>query len=638
MFRQIVKISVLAAALGFGAPILHVPGVTQEAYAFGHGGGFGGGGHFGGGGFGGFHGGGFGGFHGGFGGFHGGFGGFHGGFGGFHGGRFGGFHGGRFGGFHGGRFGAFHGGHFGGFHGGHFAGRHFGGAHGGHFAGRHFGGTRGGHFAGSHFGGAHGGRFAGSHFGGARGGRLGGHFAGAQGGRFAGGRLGNGGRFGQGTALAGNRMAGAAAFHGVQGFNSRGFNRNGFGNMQGWNRWGRNNWGEGWNNWGYGYGDWDGSVFWPFFYGDMMTYALWPYAYYNPFFFYGSDFLLSSIFWPGEDMCPFYDYYGYCSSYAYNDYGPYGGYGVYDGYYGDYGYNDYSPFDIYGYPLNAEGYTAYYHGHRHHRHHRHYARRHRVVPAVASAPANSAPANMEQTCGGLAPGVTDLPLGQIGRAIQATDAQKAILDQVQAASDQARAILSASCPAMAPLTPVGRLDDVVKRLQAMAQAVDIVRAPLTAFYNSLDDQQRAELAAVENHGRIRNRGVAVNQAPARDLAALCKQGAQSFTLVPVRRIEGIVKPTEHQEAAFDSLKAASTAAGSDLNASCPSTLPQTMTGRLEAVSMRLKALEQAANTVKPALKTFYASLSDEQKARFNIMGGMRAAAAPQSQNNPGAGP
>ncbi len=619
MLGRMAKIFTLAATLGFGAPVLLAPGVTGEAYAFGHGGGFGGGGHFGGGGFGGgghFGGGGFGGFHGG---------GFGGGFGGFHGGGFGGFRGGHFGGFHGGRFGGFHGGHFGGFHGGHFAGRHFGGTHGGHFAGRHFGGTHGGHFAGSHFGGAHGGRFGG-HF-------AGSHFGGAHGGRFGGGRLGNGARFGQGTAFAGNRMGGAA-FHGVQGFNSRGFNRNGFGNMQGWNRWGRNNWGQGWNNWGYGYGDWDGSVFWPFFYGDMMTYALWPYAYYNPFFFYGSDFLLSSIFWPGESMCPFYDYYGSCSSYAYNDYGPYGGYGAYGGYYGDYGYNDYSPFDVYGYPLNAQGYTAYYHGHRHHRHHRHYARRHRLGPAVASAPAT----NMAQTCNGLAPGVTDLPLDKIGRAIQATDAQKAVLDQVQAASDQARAILSASCPTTAPLTPVGRLDDVVKRLQAMAQAVDIVRAPLTAFYNSLDDQQKVELAAAESHGQTRNRGVAVDQAPARDLAALCKKGAQSFTVVPVRRIEGIVRPTEDQQAAFDTLKTASAAAGSGLGASCPSAPPQTMTGRLEAVSTRLQALEQAANTVKPALKTFYASLSDEQKARFNVMGGMRAAAAQQTQDNPGAGP
>ena len=623
MFRQIVKISVLAAALGFGAPILHVPGVTQEAYAFGHGGGFGGGGHFGGGGFGGFHGGGFGGFHGG------GFGGFHGGgFGGFHGGSFGAFHGGRFGGFHGGRFGAFHGGRFGGFHGGHFAGRHFGGAHGSHFAGRHFGGAHGSRFAGRHFAGTHGGRFAGTH-GGRFAGTHGGRFAGTHGGRFAGSQFGRGAGFGRGAAFAGNRLGRGAAFQGMRGFDPNGFNRNGFGNMQAWNRWGNQNWGRGWNNWGYGYGYWSGSVFWPYFYGDMMTFALWPYAYYNPLFFYGPDFLLTSILWPGPYSCPFYDYYGDCPYYAGGYYGGDDFYGPYNGYYG---YNDYSLFDVYDYPPNTMTYTAYYHGHRHHRHH---ARHHHLNPAVAGA-AVGAPANVAATCGGLAPGVTQLPISRIRRTIDATDAQIEMLDQVQAASDQANAILRASCPAAVPLTPVSRLDAVAKRLQAMMQAVDVVRGPLTTFYDSLDDQQKSELAASGRHGRTTGANVAVNQASAKDLAALCREQAQSFTLLPVQRIEEYLKPTADQRDAFDALKTASTTASSDLGASCPSAVPTSMAGRLDAISTRLLALEKATNVVKPALKTFYASLSDEQKARFNVIGGMSAAA--QNETKTGAGP
>jgi hypothetical protein len=35
---------------------------------------------------------------------------------------------------------------------------------------------------------------------------------------------------------------------------------------------------------------------------------------------------------------------------------------------------------------------------------------------------------------------------------------------------------------------------------------------------------------------------------------------------------------------------------------------------------RLQAMVDAANTVKPALEGFYASLSNEQKARFNRIG------------------
>jgi hypothetical protein len=34
---------------------------------------------------------------------------------------------------------------------------------------------------------------------------------------------------------------------------------------------------------------------------------------------------------------------------------------------------------------------------------------------------------------------------------------------------------------------------------------------------------------------------------------------------------------------------------------------------------RLNAMIQAVNTVRPALNIFYSSLSDEQKARFNVM-------------------
>jgi len=40
--------------------------------------------------------------------------------------------------------------------------------------------------------------------------------------------------------------------------------------------------------------------------------------------------------------------------------------------------------------------------------------------------------------------------------------------------------------------------------------------------------------------------------------------------------------------------------------------------RIDAVEMRLDAMVRAAKDVRPALDAFYATLSDEQKARFNI--------------------
>jgi hypothetical protein len=42
--------------------------------------------------------------------------------------------------------------------------------------------------------------------------------------------------------------------------------------------------------------------------------------------------------------------------------------------------------------------------------------------------------------------------------------------------------------------------------------------------------------------------------------------------------------------------------------------------RLDAVDARLTAMLSAVEIVRPALEEFYASLTDEQKARFNSWG------------------
>jgi hypothetical protein len=49
-------------------------------------------------------------------------------------------------------------------------------------------------------------------------------------------------------------------------------------------------------------------------------------------------------------------------------------------------------------------------------------------------------------------------------------------------------------------------------------------------------------------------------------------------------------------------------------------MPQTQVERLDAVATRLNAMVEAMNTVRPKLQAFYNALSDEQKAKFNIMG------------------
>ena len=52
--------------------------------------------------------------------------------------------------------------------------------------------------------------------------------------------------------------------------------------------------------------------------------------------------------------------------------------------------------------------------------------------------------------------------------------------------------------------------------------------------------------------------------------------------------------------------------------------------RLDTAETRLKAMADAIDSIRPPLENFYASLNDEQKARFNMMGPALRAASSQS--------
>jgi hypothetical protein len=283
--------------------------------------------------------------------------------------------------------------------------------------------------------------------------------------------------------------------------------------------------------------------------------------------------LCGTLFWPGP-------YYGYGRAYAY---GP-----------------DYN--DIYG------GYA--YGGPTRTRTARH------VAPEVTGSIPNQT--DLAQSCGGLAPGVTDLPVDRIETTMHLIGDQLKALDELKAASSQASDSLKASCTNEVPLTPVDRLDAVQKRTNNMTQALEIVRTPLDNFYNSLNDEQRQRFATLNTaRAQQTSRG---GSARANDLAVLCSSRAEGFTQLPVQRVEQVIKPTQQQLDAFDKLKAASTEAANQLQASCPKQMPQTPLDRFDAVEKRLQAMDEAIKTIRPALANFYASLTDEQKARFNTLG------------------
>jgi hypothetical protein len=99
----------------------------------------------------------------------------------------------------------------------------------------------------------------------------------------------------------------------------------------------------------------------------------------------------------------------------------------------------------------------------------------------------------------------------------------------------------------------------------------------------------------------------------------CGTGPAGLAQWGIERIEQSLSLSGTPLARFNDLKDASEKAVRFLQESCPTNDPVTPTGRLEAMERRLEAMLEAVRTVKPALDDFYASLTDEQKARLNVL-------------------
>ncbi len=112
------------------------------------------------------------------------------------------------------------------------------------------------------------------------------------------------------------------------------------------------------------------------------------------------------------------------------------------------------------------------------------------------------------------------------------------------------------------------------------------------------------------------------------VSQLCASAQSLAGGAAIDPIAKAVQPNADQSAKLDALKSAEADAEKTLAASCGAGTPTTAVGRLDAVQTRLQAMIQAADTVGAPLGDFYASLTDEQKAAFNELGGNKNGAAP----------
>jgi hypothetical protein len=312
---------------------------------------------------------------------------------------------------------------------------------------------------------------------------------------------------------------------------------------------------------------WFGPVYWPYAYSDIFDYTFWPNAYDDGYWPYAYDDFLDGIFFP----------YG----------APYIG----DAYSG--------PHDTAGLVSSGEGARG----------------------SAETATLGKISTAARQICEEPGVGVTAWPIQQIVDTLQPTDEQRALLDELKSTAARAADAFRNVCPTAVPMTPVGRLQAMIGRLQATLDAIHIVQPSLEKFYDSLSDEQRARFNALPpDLGQQQPRTPQTQtQEQTVQQKSTCPNAKPGLADLPIDRIDEVVQPTGNQEDALDRLSEATQKAVDALQAACPTSTPLTPVGRLDTMGQRVNAMLTAAKTIQPALEEFYGSLNYEQKARFNVL-------------------
>jgi hypothetical protein len=95
----------------------------------------------------------------------------------------------------------------------------------------------------------------------------------------------------------------------------------------------------------------------------------------------------------------------------------------------------------------------------------------------------------------------DWPIRQIETSIPLSDIQHAALYDLTASVHRGAAALTTSCPTEMSFTPLGQIDAKRRRIDALRQAVNIIRPVLERFASSLNDDQKMRLNETVNSTR-----------------------------------------------------------------------------------------------------------------------------------------
>ncbi|MGY4319968.1 exonuclease VII large subunit [Bradyrhizobium sp. JR3.5] len=100
-------------------------------------------------------------------------------------------------------------------------------------------------------------------------------------------------------------------------------------------------------------------------------------------------------------------------------------------------------------------------------------------------------------CGDSKSDMAQLPINRIEASLHPAGKQKEALDRLSDATKKAIADLQAACPNDVPLTPVGRLEAMQHRLEAMQKAANLIEPALDKFYAMLSSEQKARFNTLQ---------------------------------------------------------------------------------------------------------------------------------------------
>ena len=123
-------------------------------------------------------------------------------------------------------------------------------------------------------------------------------------------------------------------------------------------------------------------------------------------------------------------------------------------------------------------------------------------PGMMMGPGKMHERMYRRICSPDAAGFAEWRINRVEQLIKPTDAQRAKFEAFKAASSKAAETMRAACPTEIPLTMPARIQAMEKRMDAVLQAVKIVRPALDDFYATLDSEQKSRLDSTAGRGRF----------------------------------------------------------------------------------------------------------------------------------------